>query len=776
VHRIGPLRFLARPLGVLRRLGRRLGHDRRGNYSMIVAILLPVITGFVALGTESGLWLYDQQIEQTAADNAAFSAAVYYAGQGASATTATMTSAQMQAAAVAANFGFGGSVTSTTTCGSTFAGVTTTNCSASGGLAACNIRTPATGTSCVEVNYPPAGGPNAGAANCPPTSAASPCFIEVMVAQQPQQLFSALLMSHPVTIEARAVGKVVYSTGTGSVTSNACVLITDTSSDVAALSLTGNANISASSCDLAINDPSTSNISGVGNASATFANIFDDAASIATGSLTGSAVLNGTENFNISTPNPYNLTGLPSVATPTAGPCGFTSVTGKLTSGSNVITSMSSTTGISVGMFATSPGFLSSSSPNQNVVTAVNSSTSVTLATNATATGAIEPIVFGVNNSAIAITANATLQPGYYTGINAVANALVNMTPGTYYICPIPTTASATGSTTAASSTIILPSSGPPAGWANGMVITDTGGAIPANTIISSISIFGTISKHASHTEVTDTFSSTAGAGTALGSISSIVATANAIQFFTSPMPWTTGTLSDTASPSALQSSTTVTVNTDLILGTTASATKTGDTFTVSGGGTFSGSGNAVFYTLPYINSSGTIGLPAACGTSPYTSATGCFTSTDGVTIVLLGSTGSNTGSGPTDCASFSLSGNASVDLVPPNASGNTLNGIVLTSTQNCKPAAIGATSGAATAKITGNGSMNIFGAIDLGQYAVSFDGNGNDTTGCLQLIAHSLSLVGNGTLGQNCSGVGTTGIVESSSGGAGTYSASLAN
>ncbi len=782
MHPIGRLRIFARCFGALSRLGRRLGRDRRGNYSMIVAILLPVITGFVALGTELGLWLYDQQVEQTAADNAAFSAAVYYAGQGTNATTATMTSAQIQAAAVAANFGFGGSVTTATTCSVAFHGVTAAACSASGGAVACSVTTPGTGNSCVEVNYPPAGGPNAGAANCPPVSASNPCYIEVMVAQQPQQLFSAVLLSNPVTIEARAVGVVTYSAGAGTISSNACVLVTDTNSVSGAASFANNANIQAPNCDLAINDPNTGGLAATGNAQGAFKGIFDDAPSIAAGSISSNASVTGTTTFGVSTSNPYSLTGLPSVSSATAGPCGFTAVTGKLTSASATITNMSSTTGISVGMFAVSPGFLSSASPSQNVVTAINSSTSVTLATAAVANGTIEPIIFGVNNGAMDITTNATLQPGYYTGINAVNGAFVNLTPGTYYICPIPATVTASGNTTSASSTVVIPSSGPPTGWANGMVISDADGVIPANTVISSISIFGTLSQHAARTEASDTFSSTAASGTALGIISSATATTNAIQFETSPMPWVSGKLSDTASPTGLQTNTTVTVNTDITLGTTASGTKTADTLSVSGAGEFSGTGNAVFYTAPYVNSSGAVGLPSACGTNPYTSATGCFSSTgsppDGVTIVLLGSTGSNSGLGPTDCASFSLSGNANAFIVPPDTSGNPggLNGIVITSTQNCDPAAVGATSGASTLNITGNGSLQIFGAIDLGQYAVSFGGNGTNGNGCLQLIAHTVVLAGNTSLAQNCTGVGTTNISESTSGGAGTYTAALGN
>ena len=528
MHPVRRFSILWRPVSALRRLGRRLRRDRRGNYSMIVAILLPVITGFVALGTELGLWLYDQQIEQTAADNAAFSAAVYYAGQGSNATTATLTSAQIQAAAVAANYGFGGSVTSTTTCAVTFHGVTAAACSTSSGGASCSVTTPGTGTSCVQINYPPAGGPNAGVANCPPTSPSNPCFIEVMVAQQPQQLFSAVLLSNPVTIEARAVGEVAFASGSSPIASNACVLVTDTSSDTGAATIANNANISAANCDLAVNDPNTGGLTASGNGKATFKGIFDDAPSIASGSITSNAAVNGPTTFNVTTANPYNITGLPSVSSASSGPCGFTAImTGTFSSAKNTITGLSSTSGISVGMFAVSPGFLSATSPNQNVVTTVNSSTEVTLATNATSTGSNELVQFGVNAGAMAITANTTLQPGYYTGINALNSALVNLTPGIYYICPIPVTTTASGTTTtgASSTTVVLPSSGPPTGWVNGMVISDADAAIPANTIISNITIFGTLSKDAKTKETGDTFSSTGGSGTATGNITTTTAT-----------------------------------------------------------------------------------------------------------------------------------------------------------------------------------------------------------------------------------------------------------
>jgi hypothetical protein len=777
-------RMLSGSLSALARFARRLGLDRRGNYSMIVAILLPVITGFVALGTESGLWLYDQQVEQTAADNAAFSAAVYYAGQGANATSSTMSAAEGQAAAVAANFGFGGTATSATTCSAVAGGqydgvaMTTTSCSASNGGTSCSVVSPTTGTSCIQVDYPPAQGPNKGLANCPPTSASSPCFIEVVISQQPQQLFSRLLLSNPVTISARAVGEVTFSGSSTTQNGNSCVLVTDSTSsggagdDAGAVTFGANASLSAPNCNLAVNDTNTGGLTAGSNASVTFSQIYDDASSIASGSITSNATVKGTTTFGADTVNPYDLTSIPTLTTATSGGCGFTPIlTGTFTSGSSTVT-VSSATGITVGMFAVAPTYLPSTSPGINVVTAV-SGTTITLSQKALATGSSKPIQFGPNANAMALTASTTLYAGYYLGINALSTALVQLEPGTYYICPIPTTATATAAVSSSSSPTVAVVSGTlPSGWVTGMVLKDTANDIPANTVIAGFAIYGTLSTKATKTNTSDTF--TVSSSTATGAVLSDSTTSNAIEFTSIPS-WSSGSITD--SGGALASGSSVTVTTQVTMGTPASGTDASDTLSVTGAGEFTGAGSAIFYTAPYAASSGSIVLPSPCsGSNPY--STGCFVDgTDGVTIVLLGSS-SSTSVQPTNCASFALNGSSNAYLVPPNTSGNPtgFNGIVITSTQNCSPAAIGATTGAATLDIAGNSSLEIFGAIDLGQYAVSLGGNANNGSGCLQVIAHSLALTGNTTLGQNCTGVGTSSIDQLNSGAAGTYSAALAN
>jgi len=143
-----------------------LWRDRRGSYSILAAAMMPVLVGFTALGSETGLWFYQHQRMQSAADAAAFSAGAAYIGGN---TTTFSTDAK----AVAATFGFTDGANSTT----------------------------------VTVNQPPASGPNV----------STPGAVEVIVSQPQQRLFSAALMSSTVSIRARAV-----SATTGQVT--ACVL------------------------------------------------------------------------------------------------------------------------------------------------------------------------------------------------------------------------------------------------------------------------------------------------------------------------------------------------------------------------------------------------------------------------------------------------------------------------------------------------------------------------------------------------------------------------
>jgi hypothetical protein len=152
----------------------------------------------------------------------------------------------------------------------------------------------------------------------------------------------------------------------------------------------------------------------------------------------------------------------------------------------------------------------------------------------------------------------------------------------------------------------------------------------------------------------------------------------------------------------------------------------------------------------------------------------------DGVTFVLLGLTNTSTGA-VTSCASFTASGSSSLNLVPPNA--GPFSGVLITSSANCTAPSFGTGTGAETASISGSTTQNLYGAINLPQYAVSYTGSSTAaSSGCLNIIANSLRISGSAGLANNCTGVGTTGVGPSTtspgppSSGTPTYSASLGN
>jgi Flp pilus assembly protein TadG len=188
--------------GILRDLGR----DRRGAYAMATALALPVVTGFAALGTETGLWFYQHQAMQAAADNAAYTAALAQS-LGDSSTYAT------EAKAVAARLGF---------------------------VDGSNGAT-------VAVNVPPTSGAFTGAAGA----------VEVVVQQPQARLFSAVFGNAPVNIKARAVA--VGSSGTG------CVLSLDKTASVD-ISAKGTPDVTLQGCSLYDNSNSSTALTDSGSA------------------------------------------------------------------------------------------------------------------------------------------------------------------------------------------------------------------------------------------------------------------------------------------------------------------------------------------------------------------------------------------------------------------------------------------------------------------------------------------------------------------------------
>lgn len=186
---------------------KRLWRDRRGSYSIMAGLMAPVLVGFTGLGTEVGMWFYTHQAMQSAADGAAFSAAVAHA-QG------NTTTYQNDATAVAARYGF----------------------------------VNATGGTTVTVNRPPLSGPNAGNANA----------VEVLISQPQSRLFSAALMSGPLTIGARAVA-------TAAAANVACILGLDPTA-ANTVQLMNNSVLPDPNCGVASNSSHAQGLSVTNNA------------------------------------------------------------------------------------------------------------------------------------------------------------------------------------------------------------------------------------------------------------------------------------------------------------------------------------------------------------------------------------------------------------------------------------------------------------------------------------------------------------------------------
>jgi Flp pilus assembly protein TadG len=233
-----------------RKIAHRFWRDQSGNYAIIMGLALPVILGFVALGTEGGLWYFRHQSMQSAADSSAVSAAVAYSAQGSAADITA------QADSVAAAYGF--------TAGSS--GVT------------------------VTVNRPPQSG------NYTTQIAA----VEVIIQQPQSRLFSAVLTSAPLTILARAVAL-------GNNGGKACVLALDANASGAG-SVQGNAPVVLNNCSLADNSNNATalTVGGSGTISALSVSV--------TGGVSGASSITTTQGIatgQAPTRDPYASTYLP---------------------------------------------------------------------------------------------------------------------------------------------------------------------------------------------------------------------------------------------------------------------------------------------------------------------------------------------------------------------------------------------------------------------------------------------------------------------------------
>lgn len=183
----------------------RFARDKSGSYLIIGALMMPVLVGFVGLGTDYGLWVYTHQSAQSATDSAAVSAA-----------TGNAADLTVQAGAVTALYGFVNGVNGTT----------------------------------VTVNHPPKSGSHTAIASA----------VEVIVTQQKAPLFSAVFISKPLTISARSVA--VPSAGTG------CVIALDSTAS-GAVTVQGSSQINLQNCNLYDNSNNASALTVGGSAAVT---------------------------------------------------------------------------------------------------------------------------------------------------------------------------------------------------------------------------------------------------------------------------------------------------------------------------------------------------------------------------------------------------------------------------------------------------------------------------------------------------------------------------
>jgi Flp pilus assembly protein TadG len=175
--------------GGRRELLRRFRRDQSGAYLIIAGLMMPVLVGFVGLGTDVTLWYNKHRTMQSAADSAAVSAATAFSNGNDNWTS--------QANAVTSSYGFVNGTNGAT----------------------------------VTVNKPPLSG----------THKATAGAVEVIVAQPQRRLFSAVFGSGQAAVSGRAVAAAKDGTG--------CVLALDQLKKGAATDV-GGANVVLTGCSL----------------------------------------------------------------------------------------------------------------------------------------------------------------------------------------------------------------------------------------------------------------------------------------------------------------------------------------------------------------------------------------------------------------------------------------------------------------------------------------------------------------------------------------------
>ncbi len=235
----------------LRAALRTARNSQTGSVAIMLALLISVLIGFAALGTETGYAMFKQRQMLAAASAAALSAAnAMMTGHPASPAT------EAKAVAAAAGFVHG------------------------------------TGGVTVTVNTPPLSGPYTGAATA----------IEVIVGQPQTLPMSSLFSTEPWTVSARAVAATLSSGG-------GCVLATATGNNVA-ITVNNGANVTLNGCGVASNATSSASLTVTGGAHLT-----TKAVSLAGNySLSGGGTLTSTNTIQVNQPaltDPYAAVAVP---------------------------------------------------------------------------------------------------------------------------------------------------------------------------------------------------------------------------------------------------------------------------------------------------------------------------------------------------------------------------------------------------------------------------------------------------------------------------------
>jgi Flp pilus assembly protein TadG len=193
----------------------RLPRDARGGVAVLLALALTVLSGFAALGIETGLWYAVERQQQSAADAAALAGA-YEVAAGSTIGTYSDICTQAQRAATANDTAF-----ASYTCPGTSP----------------NCTSPSAGDMCVN--------------NPPVSDSTDNQAVEVYLAQQ-QKTFLAKLFKSSVTIGTHAIAKVTQ------VGLTCDLALGKTGTDIA---VQGSASINLTGCGMAANSTSGSSIS-----------------------------------------------------------------------------------------------------------------------------------------------------------------------------------------------------------------------------------------------------------------------------------------------------------------------------------------------------------------------------------------------------------------------------------------------------------------------------------------------------------------------------------